>query len=159
MSDGSVRRNFPAVMELLKKAEFKTDSRGNKIDSELDKMMSRLEQENADHPAVVNYNKSMRGAADTVRSIIISANARLAVMGNDVILDLLSEDEIDIETIGREKTILYCVIPDTDKSYNFIVGMLYSQIFNELYYQADFVYGGSLPIHVTFLFDEFAVRS
>lgn len=156
MSDGSVRRNFPAVMELLKKAEFKTDSRGNKIDSELDKMMSRLEQENADHPAVVNYNKSMRGAADTVRSIIISANARLAVMGNDVILDLLSEDEIDIETIGREKTILYCVISDTDKSYNFIVGMLYSQIFNELYYQADFVYSGSLPIHVTFLFDEFA---
>ncbi len=156
MPDGRVKRNFPAVMELLKKTEFKTDSRGRKLDSELDLMMKTLEREQPNHPAVVNYNKSMRGAADTVRSIIISANARLAVMGNDTILDLLSEDEIDIESIGREKTVLYCVIPDVDKSYNFIIGMLYSQIFSELYYQADFVYGGSLPVHVTMMFDEFA---
>lgn len=156
MPDGTVDRNFQAVMELLKKAEFKTDSRGNKLDSELDKLMRVLERENPNHPAVINYNKSMRGAADTVRTIIISANARLAVLGNDILLDVLHEDEIDIESFGREKTILYCVIPDNDKSFNFIIGMLYSQIFKVLYYQADFIYGGSLPVHVTCLFDEFA---
>ncbi len=156
MPDGTVDRNFPAVMELLKKAEFKTDSRGNKLDSELDKLMRVLERENPNHPAVINYNKSMRGAADTVRTIIISANARLAVLENEILLDVLNEDEIHIESFGREKTILYCVIPDNDKSFNFIVGMLYSQIFKELYYQADFVYDGSLPVHVTCMFDEFA---
>ena len=156
MPDGRVERNFQAVMELLKKADFKTDSRGNKLDSELDKLMRVLEREHPNHPAVINYNKSMRGAADTVRSIIISANARLAVLENKILLDVLSEDEIHIESFGREKTILYCVIPDNDKSFNFIIGMLYSQIFKELYYQADFVYGGSLPVHVTCLFDEFA---
>lgn len=156
MPDGRVARNFPAVMELLKKADFKTDSRGNKLDSELDKLMKVLERENPNHPAVINYNKSMRGAADTVRSIIISANARLAVLANEILLDVLSEDEIHIESFGREKTILYCVIPDNDKSFNFIIGMLYSQIFKELYYQADFVYDGSLPVHVTCMFDEFA---
>ena len=154
MPDGTVDRNFPAVMELLKKAEFKTDSRGHKLDSELDKLMRVLERENPNHPAVINYNKSMRGAADTVRTIIISANARLAVLGNDILLDVLHEDEIDIENFGREKTILYCVIPDNDKSFNFIIGMLYSQIFKVLYYQADFIYGGSLPVHVTCLFDK-----
>lgn len=156
MPDGRVHHNFPAVMELLKKAEFKTDARGNKLDSELDMMMYELEEREPNHPAVINYNKCMRGAADTVRSIIISANARLAVMGNNDLLQLLSEDEMDLAGLGREKTALYCVIPDNDKSFNFIVGMLYSQMFKELYYQADFVYGGSLPVHVTCLFDEFA---
>lgn len=98
-----------------------------------------------------------------MRSIIISANARLGILENPQILRILDSDEMDIPEIGtgidgdkNKKTALFCVIPDSDKSYNFLVGMLYSQIFQELYYQADFHYNGRLPIHVTFMLDEFA---
>ena len=107
--------------------------------------------------------KCMRGAGDTVRSIIISANSRLAFLENKQVLRLLSKDELNLSDIGigvngdgETKTALFCVIPDSDKSYNFIIGMLYTQIFQELYYQADFNCGGRLPIHVTFMLDEFA---
>lgn len=107
--------------------------------------------------------KVIRGAGDTVRSIIISSNSRLALLENKQILRILSRDDINIADIGvgkngdeKTKTALFCVIPDNDKSYNFIIGMLYTQIFQELYYQADFICGGRLPIHVTFLLDEFA---
>ncbi len=117
----------------------------------------------AAHPAVKQYNKCMRGAGDTVRSIIISANSRLAFLENKQVLRLLSKDELNLADIGigvngdgETKTALFCVIPDSDKSYNFIIGMLYTQIFQELYYQADFNCGGRLPIHVTFMLDEFA---
>ena len=106
----------------------------------------------------------MRGAGDTVRSIIISANSRLAFLENKQVLRLLSKDELNLSDIGigvngdgETKTALFCVIPDSDKSYNFIIGMLYTQIFQELYYQADFNCGGRLPIHVTFMLDEFAM--
>lgn len=82
------------------------------------------------------------------------------------VLRLLSRDDLDLAELGigvngdgETKTALFCVIPDSDKSYNFIIGMLYTQIFQELYYQADFNCGGRLPIHVTFMLDEFAVRS
>jgi len=118
----------------------------------------------ANHPAVKQYNKCMRGAGDTVRSIIISANSRLAFLENKQVLRLLSKDELNLSDIGigvngdgETKTALFCVIPDSDKSYNFIIGMLYTQIFQELYYQADFNCGGRLPIHVTFMLDEFAM--
>ena len=117
----------------------------------------------ANHPAVKQYNKCMRGAGDTVRSIIISANSRLAFLENKQVLRLLSKDDLNLPEIGigvngdgETKTALFCVIPDSDKSYNFIIGMLYTQIFQELYYQADFNCGGRLPIHVTFMLDEFA---
>ena len=95
--------------------------------------------------------------------IIISANSRLAFLENKQVLRLLSKDELNLSDIGigvngdgETKTALFCVIPDSDKSYNFIIGMLYTQIFQELYYQADFNCGGRLPIHVTFMLDEFA---
>lgn len=128
--------------------------------------MSVLEETSplgANHPAVKQYKKCMRGAGDTVRSIIISANSRLAFLENRKILRILSKDEMNLADIGigvngdcETKTALFCVIPDSDKSYNFIIGMLYTQIFQELYYQADFNFGGRLPIHVTFMLDEFA---
>lgn len=150
-------KNVRAVMELLKFADFKEDPRtGAKLDSVLDIIMSDLEKRNPEHKAVLFYNKIMRGAADTVRSIIISANARLAPVQSEAVLDLLSEDEIDIEAIGTRKTVVYCIIPDNDKTYNWLVGLFYSQVFQILYYEADFVHGGSLPEHVTFLLDEFA---
>ena len=105
----------------------------------------------------------MRGAGDTVRSIIISANSRLATLENKQVLRMLSRDELNLAELGvgvngdaETKTALFCVIPDSDKTYNFIIGMLYTQIFQELYFQADFNCGGRLPIHVTFMLDEFA---
>ncbi|HEX3075940.1 MAG TPA: type IV secretory system conjugative DNA transfer family protein [Lachnospiraceae bacterium] len=173
------RRNFGTVLEFMSKAEFKQDPRtGAKLDSELDRIFNKLERSELEriererrehnfsgimHPAVTAYNSVMRGAADTVRSIIISANARLAKLKTPEIQRVLSKDEIGIPEIGggkgmdaKTKTALFCVIPDNDKSYNFIIGMLYTQIFQELYFQADFRYGGRLPIHVTFMLDEFA---
>lgn len=172
------KKNIPRVLELLAKAEFEEDSHGNKKKSELDRMFDALEQSEEERiqrerregkraramdPAVVAYNQCMRGAADTVRTIIMCANARLACLKSQEILDLLVEDEMDIREIGcgrnydgHSKTALFCVIPDNDKTFNFLIGMLYSQIFQELYYQADFKYGGKLPIHVTFLLDEFS---
>jgi type IV secretory pathway TraG/TraD family ATPase VirD4 len=154
--NGVIQHNIGAVLQLLQEAEFKEDARGQKLDSKLDKRMSALEHENKNHPAVIQYNKVMRGAADTVRSIIISANSRLAPIQSPEIIELLSEDEFDIPTIGTQKTVIYCIIPDSDKTYNFLVGLFYSQTFNQLYYTADFVYDGPLPVHVTFLLDEFA---
>lgn len=155
--DADIRKvhNVRAVMELLKFAEFKEDSRGNKMDSTLDVIMRDLEKQSPNHKAVLNYNKVMRGAADTVRSIIISANSRLAPVQSEAVLQLLDDDEMDIPLIGTRKTAIYCVIPDNDKTYNFLVGILYSMMFQQLYYEADFVHGGGLPVHVTFLLDEF----
>lgn len=168
-------QNFRKVMDLLEKAEFEEDARGNKLPSELDDIFLALEEreksrnyaegkgEICKHPAVLAYNKVMRGAADTVRSIIISANSRMAVMNNDI-LNVLDDDEFNIPEIGagvnydgKTKTAVFCVIPDNDDTYNFIIGMFYTQIFQQLYFYADFMAKErSLPIHVTFLLDEFA---
>lgn len=153
-------RNFRTVLKLLNEAEVHADG----SPSDLDRRFRRLERKKGGaHPALIQYNKVVRGAGDTVRSIIISANARLGILENPQILRILDRDEMDIPEIGtgidgdkNKKTALFCVIPDSDKSYNFLVGMLYSQIFQELYYQADFHYNGRLPIHVTFMLDEFA---
>lgn len=172
------QKNIPRVLELLAKAEFEEDSHGNKKKSELDRMFDALEKSEEERiqrerregkraramdPAVIAYNQCMRGAADTVRTIIMCANARLTRLKSQEILDLLSDDEMDIQEIGcgrnydgHTKTALFCVIPDNDKTFNFLVGMLYSQIFQELYYQADFRYDGRLPVHVTFILDEFS---
>jgi type IV secretion system protein VirD4 len=156
------KRNMATVMELIGKAEVTEKDKP----SELDKQMSFLEHTSplgANHPAVKQYKKCMRGAGDTIRSIIISANSRLAKLENQQVLRLLSKDDLNLAELGtgvsndgQTKTALFCVIPDSDKSYNFIIGMLYTQIFQELYYQADFHYGGRLPVHVTFMLDEFS---
>lgn len=148
--------NVRAVMELLKFADFKENPKtGAKLDSTLDKIMWDLEKRSPNHKAVLNYNKVMRGAADTVRSIIISANARLAPVQSEAILQILDDDEMDIPLLGIKKTAIYCVIPDNDTTYNFLVGILYNMMFQRLYYEADFVHNGSLPVHVTFMLDEF----
>lgn len=155
------KRNFETVLKLI--GEAKVSEKGEP--SRLDLRMKYLEETHPlkdNHPAVKQYNKCMRGAGDTVRSIIISVNARLAFLENKQVLRMLSRDDMNIPELGigvngdgQTKTALFCVIPDSDKSYNFIVGMLYSQIFQELYYQADFNCGGRLPIHVSFMMDEF----
>ena len=151
------KRNFETVLKLLGEAEVTEQGKASKLDVRM-KFLEESSPLGANHPAVKQYNKCMRGAGDTVRSIIISANSRLAFLENKQVLRLLSKDELNLSDIGigvngdgETKTALFCVIPDSDKSYNFIIGMLYTQIFQELYYQADFNCGGRLPIHVTFM--------
>lgn len=155
------QKNFQSVLKLLSEAEV-----NDKKDSKLTIRMKQLAEKSPlgeNHPAYRQYMKVARGAGDTVRSIIISANSRLALLENPQILRILSKDDLNIEELGigtkrnrKKRTVLFCVIPDSDKSYNFIVGMLYTQLFQELYYQADFNFGGKLPIDVTLMLDEFA---
>jgi type IV secretion system protein VirD4 len=156
------RRNFETVLQLLGEAEVTEKNKPSKLDVRM-KFLEESSPLGSGHPAVKQYNKCMRGAGDTVRSIIISANSRLAFLENKQVLRMLSKDEMNLSELGigvngdgETRTALFCVIPDSDKSYNFIIGMLYTQIFQELYYQADFNCGGRLPIHVTFMLDEFA---
>lgn len=156
------RKNFQSVLDLLSEAEV--DAKGN--DSKLTKKMKQLAKTSKlkqNHPAYKQYMKVIRGAGDTVRSIIISANSRLALLENPQILRILSKDDLHLEELGigvngdkHTRTALFCIIPDSDKSYNFIVGMLYTQLFPELYFQADFRNGGKLPIQVTLMMDEFS---
>lgn len=156
------RKNFQSVLDLLSEAEV--DAKGN--DSKLTKKMKQLAKTSKlkqNHPAYKQYMKVIRGAGDTVRSIIISANSRLALLENPQILRILSKDDLHLEELGigvngdkHTRTALFCIIPDSDKSYNFIVGMLYTQLFQELYFQADFRNGGKLPIQVTLMMDEFS---
>ena len=156
------RKNFRSVLDLLSEAEV--DAKGN--DSKLTKKMKQLAKTSKlkqNHPAYKQYMKVIRGAGDTVRSIIISANSRLALLENPQILRILSKDDLHLEELGigvngdkHTRTALFCIIPDSDKSYNFIVGMLYTQLFQELYFQADFKNDGKLPIQVTLMMDEFA---
>ena len=162
LEEPPARRNFETVLQLLGEAEVTEQNKPSRLDVRM-KFLEETSKLGSAHPAVKQYNKCMRGAGDTVRSIIISANSRLAFLENKQVLRLLSRDDLDLAELGigvngdgETKTALFCVIPDSDKSYNFIIGMLYTQIFQELYYQADFNCGGRLPIHVTFMLDEFA---
>ena len=156
------QRNFRTVMQLTNEAEVTEQNKPSRLDARM-KFLESTNPLGSKHPAVVSYNKCMRGAGDTIRSIIISVNARLAPLESEQVLRLFDRDEMNLAELGigvngdeKTRTALFCVIPDSDKTYNFIVGLLYTQLFQELYYQADFNYGGRLPIHVSFLMDEFA---
>lgn len=151
------KANFKELLDLMNKAKVSEDQKSK---SELDQIMEALPK---DHPARIAYNKVTVGAADTVRSILITAQSRLNRLQNPKVLRILDHDEIDIRSIGEgiyknknRKSALFLVIPDNDKTYNFIVGMMYTQIFQQLYYVADNEYGGKLPIHVALWMDEFA---
>lgn len=150
------QKNFKAVMNLVNRDGVETNQRtGARVNSELDDFFEEVEREHPDHPSVIAYNNSNEGAADTVRSIISTLRSRTTRLNTPEILELLSDDEIDIKSFGEKKTVLYCVIPDNDRTYNFLIGILYVQMFQQLYYSADFIHGGRLPIHVSFLLDEF----
>lgn len=156
------KQNIPSVMYLLSLAQANEDGKNSQLDKMFDALARRSEKGRL-HPAVKMYDACMNAAPDTVRSILVSARARLAYLNGESVGRLLEKDELHIPELGIgkdgdgiTKTALFCVIPDSDKSYSFLVGMLYTQIFQELYFQADFCYGGSLPIPVTFLLDEFA---
>ena len=156
------QRNFRTVMQLMNEAEVTEQNKPSRLDVKM-KFLESTHPLGARHPAVISYNKCMRGAGDTIRSIIISVNARLAPLENEQILRIFDRDEMNLAELGigvngdeETRTALFCVIPDSDKTYNFVVGMLDTQLFQELYFQADVNYGGRLPIHVSFILDEFA---
>ena len=156
------QRNMRMVMQLTNEAEVTEQNKPSRLDARM-KFLESTHALGSKHPAVVSYNKCMRGAGDTIRSIIISVNARLAPFENEQILRIFDRDEMNLAELGigvngdeKTRTALFCVIPDSDKTYNFVVGMLDTQLFQELYYQADVHYGGRLPIHVSFKLDEFA---
>lgn len=149
--------NMPGFMELLNMAKVPSKE-GEK--SDLDRLMEQLP---SDHPARVTYEKVRGGAQDTIRSIFISAHARLAFLQNPKVMRILESDDMDFASFGEgvfqnpdRKVALFLKIPDNDKSYNFICGMLYTQMFQELELLADKKYEGKLPVHVAFWLDEFA---
>ena len=150
------KKNLVTVTDLLSKAKISDDGEP----SELDMIMEALPD---DHPALVAYKKATIGAADTVRSILATLNSRLRSMTTDKIQRILSDDDMKIEELGigkmgdqKTRTAIFLVIPDNDKTFNYLIGMFYTQMFQELYRQADFVFNGRLPLHVSIWMDEFA---
>lgn len=147
-------QNFAMVMEMIRAGEVKEDMEDFK--SPLDLLFDRLEAKNSDHIALKYYRNYRSGSAKTLKSIQITLVSRLEKFNLESLAKMTQTDELDLSTVGEQKTVIYAVIPDNDSSFNFIVGMLYTQLFQQLYYQADHVYGGRLPVHVHFVMDEFA---
>ncbi len=122
----------------------------------VDLLFDALEETEPDHFALRQYKKYKLAAGKTAKSILISCGARLAPFDIKELRDLMEYDEMELDTLGDRKTALFIIISDTDDTFNFIVAMMYTQLFNLLCDKADDVYGGRLPIHVRFLLDEFA---
>ncbi len=146
-------QNFPMVMELLKAGEVKEED--DNYSSPLDMLFDRLEERNPNHIAV-NYYRSYRcGSAKTLKSIQITLAARLEKFNLRSMALLTMTDELDLPSLGEEKVALFAIIPDNDTSFNFLVSILYTQLFQQLFSLADNKYGGSLPVPVHFVMDEF----
>jgi type IV secretion system protein VirD4 len=150
----SFEKNLISVVEMLKMCETREDDETFK--NSVDLWFEELEQKNPDHFAVIQYKNYKLAAGKTAKSILISCAARLAPFNIPQVRDLVKEDEMELDKIGDEKTALFVIIPDTDKTFNFIVSMMYTQMFNLLVTHADDECGGRLPIHVRCLLDEFA---
>lgn len=147
-------QNFTMVMEMLNYAEVKEDEED--YESPLDELFKRLEMIDSNSLALKQYKIYKQAAGKTAKSILISVGVRLAAFNLEELASLTKYDEMELEQIGERKTALFAIIPDNDSTFNFVVGMLYTQLFQMLYYQADYVHGGELPIPVHFLMDEFA---
>lgn len=147
-------QNFPMVMEMLRAGEVREDD--DLYVSPLDILFNQLEAENPNHIAVKYYRDYHSGSAKTLKSIQITLASRLEKFNLESLASLTQTDELDLDTIGERKTALFAIIPDNDTSFNFLVSMLYTQLFQSLFFIADHKYGGSLPVHVHFLMDEFA---
>jgi type IV secretion system protein VirD4 len=124
--------------------------------SPLDELFERLEMREPEHLAVKQYNIFKLAAGKTAKSILIGLGVRLEKFNLSTLAGITTVDEMELSSIGEKKTALFAVIPDNDSSFNFIVGMLYTQLFQSLMYLADYKYGGRLPVHVHFVMDEFA---
>ena len=149
-------QNFEMVLELLRAGEVKEDE--DDYESPLDTLFKRIEENNPQHIAVKYYKDYHSGSAKTLKSIQITLSARLEKFNLKDLANLTMDDELDLSSIGEKKIALFALIPDNDTSFNFIVSMLYTQIFQQLFYIADHKYKGALPVNVHFIMDEFAVR-
>lgn len=147
-------QNFSMVIEMLRAGDVKEDDDGYL--SPLDILFNRLEVKNPEHIALKYYRDYHSGSAKTLKSIQITLASRLEKFNLESLAKLTMVDELDLRTLGEKKTALFALIPDNDSSFNFLVSILYTQLFQQLFYVADHKYGGSLPIPVHFVMDEFA---
>ena len=147
-------QNFTMVMELLRAAEVREED--EEYQSPVDELFDRLEMKQPDHIAVKYYRDYRSGSAKTLKSIQITLAARLEKFNLRSLTALTATDELDLPSLGEKKVALFALIPDNDTSFNFLVSILYTQIFQQLFHLADHKYGGSLPVPVHFLMDEFA---
>ena len=147
-------QNFPMVMEMLRAADVREDM--DEYTSPLDELFERLEMRDPDHIAVKYYKDYHSGSAKTLKSIQITLAARLEKFNLSSLAALTATDELDLPSLGEKKVALFALIPDNDTSFNFLVSILYTQLFQQLFYLADHKYGGSLPVPVHFLMDEFS---
>ena len=147
-------QNFPMVMELLRAGEVHEDD--DSYLSPLDVLFNKLESREPEHIAVKYYRDYRSGSAKTLKSIQITLASRLEKFNLESLASLTMVDELDLPSLGEKKTALFALIPDNDTSFNFLVSILYTQLFQQLFFLADHKYGGSLPVHVHFVMDEFA---
>ena len=147
-------QNFATLIEFINAMEVREDD--EEFKNPLDLMFDALEAEKPNHFAVRQYKKYKLAAGKTAKSILISCGARLAVFDIAELREVTSYDELELDTLGDRKTALFLIMSDTDDSFNFLISMCYTQLFNLLCEKADDVYGGRLPIHVRCLIDECA---
>ena len=147
-------QNFATLVEMLNAMEVREDDESFK--NAVDLLFDALEQKDPDHFALRQYKKYKLAAGKTAKSILISCGARLAPFDIKELRDLMSYDELELDTLGDRKSALFLIMSDTDSTFNFVIAMLQSQLFNLLCDKADDEYNGKLPVHVRFLLDEFA---
>ena len=147
-------KNFATLLDMIDASEVREDD--ETYMNPIDRLFEALERKEPTHFAVKQYKKYKLAAGKTAKSILISCGARLAPFDIQELRDLMSEDELELDTLGDRKTALFVIISDTDDTFNFVVSIMYSQLFNLLCDKADDVYGGRLPVHVRCLLDEFA---
>ena len=147
-------KNFATLLDMIDASEVREDD--ETYMNPIDRLFEALEKKESTHFAVKQYKKYKLAAGKTAKSILISCGARLAPFDIRELGDLMSEDELELDTLGDRKTALFVIISDTDDTFNFVVSIMYSQLFNLLCDKADDVYGGRLPVHVRCLLDEFA---
>ena len=147
-------KNFTTLLEMINASEAREDDENFK--NPVDIMFDELEARDPDHFAVKQYRKYKLAAGKTAKSILISCGARLAPFDIAELRELMSYDELELDTLGDRKTALFVIISDTDDTFNFVCAIMYSQMFNLLCDKADDEYGGRLPVHVRCLLDEFA---
>jgi type IV secretion system protein VirD4 len=149
-------QNFSMVMEMLRSADMPEED--PVYQSPLDELFERLEMRAPDHIAVKYYHDYRAGSGKTLKSIQITLAARLEKFNLESLASLTVTDELDLASLGEKKTALLVILPDNDTSFNFLVSILYTQLFQQLFHSADHKHDGTLPVHVHFLMDEFAVR-
>ena len=147
-------QNFSTLLEMINAMEVREDD--EEFKNPVDLMFEALEKENPDHFAVRQYAKYKLAAGKTAKSILVSCGARLAPFDIKELRDITAYDELELDTLGDKKTALFLIMSDTDATFNFLISMIYSQLFNLLCEKADDVYGGRLPVHVRCLIDECA---